>query len=1030
MGKVIKYVCFFWIQLSIGICLQGQRYFQPSNVQVEELGVNQGLSQGMINCIYQDREGYLWICTKDGLNRYDGYHITTYRNDVNDPYSLPDNYCNCIVEDDKGNLWIGTNTKGLFLFEKTSKRYFSVPTLNESDLCIKELEYAHGKLFVKKWTDALILDIKDVTVDKNSPIIQNYKVIFSYNENQPNPKYRLLNNFSLIHACSWLPQNVLYVSMQDSIFCFILSPNSTKWECKSLTPKYFDIKENTNGVVYFFQVKDNLNHLLIAHKNTIRRIDIKTGKTIYSTSLPFVNDTPNQPNRYYMLNDGNVYTLTNSNAYIYNPKSTQIESFSTEFAGMSYGYIISLFTDSYGIQWLGSNGSGIIKRDPRKKTFKSFKNVHPSEVFIKLPPELMPGIWPSHFLIPEFNRIKVDDDGVLWALMQRGNVYNKSYLYSFDTKTGKSKIYSAFSNTVSGFSLFIDPKNRLWMYYVGKSNKNYIALIDKKNATITSSYEIPECIDSPEPYVSQYYQDKNDIMWLATINGLYSFQETTNQWKHWKNIVGNNTSLSSNGVLSICPDPNHPDQYLWLGTEGAGINKFEKSTGICKRFDTKDGLPNNVAYCILQDSFQNLWISTNKGLSCFNPVKKTFSNFTSEDGLPGNEFNRSTAMTMGNGELMFGGVGGFVIFNPREVLQKQAASPITFTNVTVLNKPVNWKECKGNVTSTVECTNSITLQPGQNIFNISFASLEFRSNSKKLYQYKLDGFDEDWSPPSHKNDVTYTNLSPGTYMFYVMGANTDGVWNEKPITLEVVVLPFWYQTRWFRLMMFLLVAGSTYAFYRYRLQQGLKIEKLRGRIARDLHDEIGSSLSSISLYSASAKLVTKGNAKAEQILEKINANTTEMMEAMSDIVWAVNAGNDNIEDLANRLRTFAVMVTEAKKINLIFTDNNDIPNVLLNMEQRKNIYLICKEAISNAVKYSSCTLLSVGISAHNKHLHIIISDNGQGFFINKESSNSLGHSMGGNGLKNMRSRAEEIGASLTINSILNSSTQISVTMPI
>jgi signal transduction histidine kinase len=324
----------------------------------------------------------------------------------------------------------------------------------------------------------------------------------------------------------------------------------------------------------------------------------------------------------------------------------------------------------------------------------------------------------------------------------------------------------------------------------------------------------------------------------------------------------------------------------------------------------------------------------------------------------------------------------------------------------------------------------LTLNPGQNIFSISFATLEYRSNVKKMYKYKLEGFDKDWTNPGSRNEVTYTNLSPGTYTFYVTGANTDGVWNQTPISMKIIVLPYWYQTLLFKIVLFSLLAIALYAFYRYRLKQGLKLEKLRNRIARDLHDEIGSTLSSISIYAASAKKVSAGNDKAENILSKINSGTSEMMEAMSDIVWAVNTGSGHFYDLANRVRSFAVQVTEAKNMELRFTENKDLPDLALNMEQRKNIYLICKEAVSNAVKYSECTLLEVLITKENRRLHIHIHDNGKGFESNRLEANNSAHSFGGNGIKNMRSRAAEIGAVLELNTFPGAGTSLKLIVPI
>lgn len=1002
---------------------------QTSSIVGEEFGVKQGLSQGMINCIYQDKEGYIWIATKDGLNRYDGYNIFTFRHNPNDNYSLPDNYCSSITEDDHGNLWIGTNTKGLFLFDKTTERFHNVPVINANpnNLCIKELQYANGNLFVRTWNDALILDIGKVTFKNYKKDVLNAAITFSISKTSISEKYKKIDIEAALQTCSWMPGNIVWLNMLDSIYQFKPTVDISIWQSQSFSPAFFGIKQKTLRLIYFLPISGASDSMLVAYNNTIAHFNNKTGKIFFTKLLP---QTPESIlKKYYKLNDGSIYSLIDSNAYIYNPEKRDLETIPIKYPSLSYGSIILLFTDANGIQWFGSNGYGIIKRDPQKKRFKSFKDVHPKNVFSKLPPSLMPKISSQFKIAPMFGEIVLGNDGIYWALLRKNYSSTEKYLYSYHTKTGNTTFYPAFPNEYNLWFIYNDATDKLWLYFQDKSKKNFIAPLDKKTGTLITSYEIPDCIESPEPYVSQFYMDSYGMIWLATINGLYSLDEKNKDWKHWKNIPQNPKTISTDGVLSICPDPIAPEKYLWLGTEGGGINQFEKSTGNCINYNERNGLPNNVAYCLLSDSLHNIWISTNKGLSCFNPVHKTFKNFTDDDGLPGNEFNRFNALKMQNGELMFGGVDGFVIFNPKDVLQKQSAAPLVFTGISVLNKAVNWKTDSSNLKAPVGYTNTLTLQPGQNIFSISFATLEYRSNAKKMYRYKLEGFDKDWTSPGSRNEVTYTNLSPGTYTFYVKGANTDGVWNETPISMKIIVLPYWYQTLLFKIILFSLLAIALYAFYRYRLMQGLKLEKLRNRIARDLHDEIGSTLSSISIYAASAKKVSAGNDKAENILSKINSGTSEMMEAMSDIVWAVNTGSGHFYDLANRVRSFAVQVTEAKNIELRFTENKDLPDLALNMEQRKNIYLICKEAVSNAVKYSGCTLLEVLISKENRKLHIHIHDNGKGFESNSLETDKLGHSFGGNGIKNMRSRATEIGAVLELNTFPGAGTSIKLIVP-
>ncbi|MBK8723822.1 MAG: hypothetical protein IPL95_16700 [Saprospiraceae bacterium] len=230
-----------------------------------------------------------------------------------------------------------------------------------------------------------------------------------------------------------------------------------------------------------------------------------------------------------------------------------------------------------------------------------------------------------------------------------------------------------------------------------------------------------------------------------------------------------------------------------------------------------------------KDSIGNIWISTNNGLSCFDPSNNMFRNYTVDDGLSGNEFNRFETFVMANGELIFGGVDGFVIFNPQQVLREKIVSNIVFTGISIFDKPLQWKIDSKNIQAPIGYANHLTLQPGQNVFSISFASLEYRSNSRKNYSINsMDLMKLDKSSPKH--EVTYTNLSPGTYTFHVKGSNSNVTWSKNPISMEIIVLPYWYQTLWFKLILLSIITLIMWNIVRFRLQQELKVEKLRNQL--------------------------------------------------------------------------------------------------------------------------------------------------------------------------------------------------------
>jgi signal transduction histidine kinase len=278
----------------------------------------------------------------------------------------------------------------------------------------------------------------------------------------------------------------------------------------------------------------------------------------------------------------------------------------------------------------------------------------------------------------------------------------------------------------------------------------------------------------------------------------------------------------------------------------------------------------------------------------------------------------------------------------------------------------------------------------------------------------LDGYDAQWIESGAKNEATYTRLSPGTYTFRVIGAVTGGKWNMTGASIQIIILPEWWQTWWFQSLAALIGVLGFYSIIRYRFYQKMKVYALRNRIATDLHDEIGSMLSSVSLASSVLqKKITEATPDVQYLLNQINHNTASMMEAMSDIVWAINTQNDSLENVINRMRAFTSEILEPKNCNVHFEVESKLYSIALNMGQRKNLYLIFKEAVNNMAKYAQCSNARINITAKEKRIIMTIKDDGIGFDIHQNASSQH---LSGNGLKNMQKSAAELHGKLSIRS--------------
>ena len=731
------------------------------------------------------------------------------------------------------------------------------------------------------------------------------------------------------------------------------------------------------------------------------------------------------------LNDSNSIFRDDNFMFVYEENSNKIFKwdFRQEIKSAAFEYTVPL-TDASGVTWFGSNGYGALKSDLRRQHFTNYITQSNSDAFFT---QLYDGFRPLPAQLREqydfnYNMIVQDKRGISFFSYDVKGSFAEPFICRYNPATNtlqKLPLPSGIQPFRS--SLFLDRQDRLWIAAIYASNRKLIWQLDKTTGKALASFQVPDAdAVSPAGFIQQWWQDEGGIFWLATINGLYRFNPaesvTKNEWKQWRHKQKDSTTISNDWLYTVCPDAAEPKRYLWLGTNGAGIDKFDMQSGKCvQHYSGADGLPNNVVYGILPDDAGNLWMSTNKGLSCFSPTTKTFQNFTSEDGLPGDEFNHFHFRKLGNGRLLFGGVDGFTTFTPEEVLVKQPPAPIVFTGLYISNKAVDWRKDSTIIASPVGYAKTVTLHPGQNMFTISFASLEYRSNKKKFYKYKLEGFDKAWTEPATKNEATYTNLSPGNYTFFVTGTNTDGVWNEKGISIEIIVLPWWYQTMLFKLMVACVVAGGLYGLYRYRLNQTIKLLNIRNRIAGDLHDEIGSTLSSISLFSEVAKKsVNDTTTEAGEMLQQISKSTDNMMEAMDDIVWAINSKNDRFNEVLNRMRAFASEVLEAKNTALHFNADEKLNHLELNMEQRKNMFLIFKEAINNIAKYSNCNNVWVDISCSLRNFKLQVKDDGKGFATTGKETRSRG----GNGIISMRKRALDLNGKLIIESSEENGTMV------
>ncbi|WP_170916559.1 ligand-binding sensor domain-containing protein [Dyadobacter psychrophilus] len=510
--------------------------------------------------------------------------------------------------------------------------------------------------------------------------------------------------------------------------------------------------------------------------------------------------------------------------------------------------------------------------------------------------------------------------------------------------------------------------------------------------------------------VNNFMPWKENRILVSTTNGLYVLNKDASIHEHYGQSAGDKIKLPALQIF-------HTTWYknaLWAAT-GQGLIRIDVDNKKTQLFTVHDGLPDNNIYAALPDERGNLWLSTNKGLSRFNTQTSKFHNYGISDGLPHLEFNHGSYLKSKDGTLYFGGLNGVAAFNPEQLdLTSNKESALQLISYSKFDANRN----KADTIITHQPGQQITFSPGDRLFAFSFMSPDYQNTLLNRFRYKLEGWGDDrWQMFENGNKLLFNSLPPGNYMLKVQVSVGGADWSSQEWRSPIRVLTPWYRSVWFYITSLLAVGFFIYLFYQNRLRQLMDIQKIRNGISADMHDEIGSTLSSITFYSQ-ALLMQMEKTEHQQVVRKIKENAQQVQEGLSDIVWSVKAGSDQIEDVFARMFQFGSTLADSKGFVFRFETDTQIQNLKLDMQTRKNLYLIFKEAMNNAAKYSSADAVEVNTTREGGHTKLSIKDNGRGFdpdFIRK-----------GNGLVNMYQRASQMNGKLTIHSALDEGTTITL----
>ncbi|PKQ64285.1 hypothetical protein BZG02_05560 [Labilibaculum filiforme] len=827
--------------------------FSYSQSDFDHLSTLDGLSQNDVTFIFQDSKGFMWFGTYDGLNRFDGLNFVTYKRTSPMEFPIGSNLPFGMTEDDNGNFWIATSDNGLWFFDRKKEEFHKIPNeINGKQIILGTkignlLLDSNGMLWLSSSKGLSVLDTKVYNKNRNEYRGAVFRTAVD--------KANVVHDLATIYVLKEDSKQQLWLSSAKGLFLFKLSTNlSLELNEISLNFNGYcrDIVETKNG--YLISFNDAVYFLkgsLDKDKLEVKKVAPYFFANLIRTSKEFIFGG-NPKGLFQFMWDDDLEQLD------------LIRNFQSEFynsGSLSKNNITILYEDKSGLLWVGTNGGGLNKLDLNEKKFHhiSQSNSKGSLAYNKVR---------AVYEDPNANLwIGTEGGGVSFLSKYETENYQngfvnipistneraQNYVYcikgipgkpesvlmgvGYPTKLaictlkGKENIeFSSLSNLVKNpvFTILVGRDDLIWLgtYSDGLYKASYD--VEKKELVILNHYNADSegdgCLSSD--IVRSLIEDKEGNIFIGTDQGLNLLLQNEKYkpdpyFLKAVHVCGDENSLSHNYVMAMYVDSK---DRTWVGTMGGGLCLLLEQFGSTFKFKTytsKHGLPNDAIKALEEDGDGNLWISTNKGLTRFNPETDEIRNYSVSDGLQDYEFSELASYTKVNGEMIFGGVNGLNVFNPSEIVDNPYGSEVEFTELFVLNQQIlTGKKYNGRVLleSEMPSTDSIKLRYSENSFSVGFTALHYVAPEKISYKYKLDGFDTEWTVVNSADPrAKYTNIPPGEYTLIVLATNNDGVWATLPSSIFIeVVPPFWFTSFAFLLYGILFIVLMVF-FRRYSI---------------------------------------------------------------------------------------------------------------------------------------------------------------------------------------------------------------------
>jgi len=983
---------------------------QYYNLAFRNYGSNNGLSQSEVECVYFDRDRFLWIGTHYGLNRYDGRYFTPYYHNAHDPNSIGENVIKAIGEDSQRNLWLAVYNSGLTRLDKRKMKFENyVP--NEQD----------SNSLMSKQVNCLLVDKEDkvwIGTDRGLSVFDSKTSKFTNYLQCPCHN----SEFHVLSMCVDRKGNLWLGTRDCGLFIFKPGKGLESISCSMKYP---------------------MSIQAIVEDGRMNRIWLGTKEGLFFFDLPVDNEVHKITQAYFFSqkisvkdvkvdNKYNLWIATEDEGlYIYYPATAYMEHLTENYRsvrGLLSVRISCLYKDPNGGMWVGSENG-----------LQSFHNT-----------------LQKFYVYPRLNSMSQNiDGGIIYGIYENENeilnatsrgvlVYNRlkdSFVQvvhkekSFDTVVVRYRNLTRMSDDTWWLSTdhgIFELKRRSEKYYLGRArslNRQFDHfnirhfLDDKKGniwfATVGSGLL---CYNKAADSITYYTHSESDSKSIVSniLNKIFLDRDgnilvATEQGLSMKdvngpgftNIIyrkdGRQPSLNANNVMDIYDD----GKELWMATFGGGLNCLSKKDSVVRYYTSQDSLSNDAIYALAVEEGKAIWLGTNKGLSRFDLSRKGFSNYYVEDGLPANEFNMFSSFTNKEGEIFMGTIYGVVSFIPK-IFDKNPA-PLVYLARIRLNNDAR----PDSVINSVNKERKIEVRYNENL-QLEFSALDYNIQSTLYIRYRIPGIQDEWVTSPNNNIIQLINMEPGIHDLFVQVSGNGEDWSPE-WRLEMESIPPYWKSTWFKVMLGLAALALGFIIVGNYIQNRLQrqrtefdrhraIEQERSRISSELHDDLGGGLTAIRLMSEMMKIKTQ-EPSDRSVFGKISDSSNDLIQKMNEIVWALNSNHDNLQSLIAYSRQYAVSYLDDLGIQSHVNIPDIIPSINISGNNRRTIFLLVKEALNNIAKHAQASRVNIDINIDEK-LKISVHDNGRG--INLKQNNY------GNGLLNMQKRVEGLQGSFEL----------------